>query len=147
MFFFFLISSIQNIDGGFFEKFGSLLRQKSQTTEQIINSPRFGGEFVTDSVLHHTIEGGDLDSGTETLHDEDSEPEDQHTKQEEIIEACTGLNVSQDENRIANCVAFDEKWNIPNNRSKSNFSNTKISLSIPFSIVYRSTSAFLILSI
>lgn len=90
--------SIQDIDGGFFEKFGSLLRQKSQTTEQVISSPRIGGELVTDSVSLRTIEEGDPDSGTETLHDEDSEPEDQHTKQEEIIEASTGLNVSKDVN-------------------------------------------------
>lgn len=94
----FLHFSIQDIDGGFFEKFGSLLRQKSQTTEEIINSPRIGAELVTDSVSLRTIEEGDPDSGTETLHDEDSEPEDQHSKQEEIVEACTGLNVSKNKN-------------------------------------------------
>lgn len=95
---FFFHFSIQDIDGSFFEKFGSLLRQKSQTTEETINSPRIVSDFVTDSVSLRTIEEGDPDSGTETLHDEDSEPEDQHTKQEKIIEACTGLNVSIDKN-------------------------------------------------
>lgn len=40
-----------------------------------------------------TIEEGENDSGTETLHDTDSEPEEQLSKQEELIEECTGLNV------------------------------------------------------
>lgn len=51
-------------------------------------------QLVTDSVSLRTIEEGENDSGTETLHDTDSEPEDQHSKQEELIKECTGLNVS-----------------------------------------------------
>lgn len=53
-------------------------------------------ELVTDSVSLRTIEEGDPDNGSEKLHDEDSEPEDQITKQEEIIEACTGSKVSKE---------------------------------------------------
>lgn len=88
---------VQDIDGGFFEKFGSLLRQKSQTNEEILAAPTLrptGPKLVTDSSSLRTIEEGENDSGTETLHDTDSEPEDQHSKQEELIEECTGLNVS-----------------------------------------------------
>lgn len=40
-----------------------------------------------------TIEEGD-DSGTETLHDTDSEPEDQQTKQTNFIDSVVGWNVS-----------------------------------------------------
>lgn len=88
---------IQAIDGGFFEKFGSLLTQKSEIAEdQIISAHALQSEnIVTDSVSLRTIEEGENDSGTETLHDTDSEPEDQQSKQEELIKECTGLNVSE----------------------------------------------------
>lgn len=73
-----------------------MLRQKSQTTEETLSAPSYhnASQLVTDSVTLRTIEEGENDSGTETLHDTDSEPEDQHSKQEELIEECTGLNVS-----------------------------------------------------
>lgn len=87
-----IIHRIQAIDGGFFEKFGSLLRQKSNTAEDLIVNQQ--SQLATDSVSLRTIEEGENDSGTETLVETDSEPEDQHTKQEEIITECTGLNVS-----------------------------------------------------
>lgn len=91
-----LFDRIQAIDGGFFEKFGSLLRQKSDTAEDLIaNAELNSSKLVTDSVSLRTIEEGENDSGTETLHDTDSEPEDQHSKQEELIKECTGLNVSE----------------------------------------------------
>lgn len=88
---------IQAIDGGFFEKFGSLLRQKSDTAEDLLTTHQLHSapKLVTDSVSLRTIEEGENDSGTETLHDTDSEPEDQHSKQEELIKECTGLNVSK----------------------------------------------------
>lgn len=91
-----MISRIQAIDGGFFEKFGSLLRQKSDTVEELIVNQKLQSapQIVTDSVSLRTIEEGENDSGTETLHDTDSEPEDQHSKQEELIKEFTGLNVS-----------------------------------------------------
>lgn len=90
----YLTHRIQAIDGGFFEKFGMLLRQRSEKAEELeLDS----AHLVTDSVSLRTIEEAENDSGTETLHDTDSEPEDQHSKQEELIEECTGLNVSTDE--------------------------------------------------
>lgn len=51
-------------------------------------------KLVTDSTSLRTIEEVENDSGTETLQDTDSEPEDQHSKQEELIQEFTGLNVS-----------------------------------------------------
>lgn len=91
---------IQAIDGGFFEKFGSILRQRSETTEDLLASahalqiPTGKREIAADSVSLRTIEEGENDSGTETLQDTDSEPEDQQSKQEEFIKEFTGLNVS-----------------------------------------------------
>lgn len=49
--------------------------------------------FVPELSLR-TIEEQANDSGTETLQDTDSEPDDQQAKTEEIIEECTGWNVS-----------------------------------------------------
>lgn len=97
--FFNSLARIQAIDGGFFEKFGSLLRQRSETAEDLLaNSHELQAptdNLVNDSVTLRTIEEHENDSGTETLHDTDSEPEDQHSKQEELIKECTGLNVSK----------------------------------------------------
>lgn len=45
-------------------------------------------------VVLRTIQEQENDSGTETLQDTDSEPEDTLSKKEEIIEECTGWNVS-----------------------------------------------------
>lgn len=81
---------IQAIDGGFFEKFGSLLRQRSEQAEDL----ELDEKLVTDSTSLRTIEEAENDSGTETLQDTDSEPEDQQSKQEELIQDYTGLNVS-----------------------------------------------------
>ncbi|XP_031620349.1 protein unc-13 homolog 4B isoform X3 [Contarinia nasturtii] len=90
---------IQAIDGGFFEKFGSLLSQRSETAEdEIVNSHALqasGDKIVTDSLSLRTIEEGENDSGTETLHDTDSEPEDQQSKQEELIKEFSGLNTEE----------------------------------------------------
>lgn len=82
------------------------MRQKSQNVEESIASPRIVSELVTDAASLRTIEEGDPDSGTETLHDTDSEPEDQQSKQEELIEACTGLNVSKVESSHKNRIEF-----------------------------------------
>ncbi|XP_055321737.1 protein unc-13 homolog 4B isoform X2 [Sitodiplosis mosellana] len=91
--------SIQAIDGGFFEKFGSLLRQRSDTAEDLlVNSHAIqapADNHATDSVSLRTIEEHENDSGTETLQDTDSEPEDQHSKQEELIKELTGSNTEE----------------------------------------------------
>lgn len=42
-----------------------------------------------------TIEEGENDSGTETLQETDSEPEEQVSNKEELLEECTGWNVSE----------------------------------------------------
>lgn len=74
------------------------MRQRSDTAEDLLANAHAlqaqNDNLVTDSVSLRTIEEAENDSGTETLHDTDSEPEDQHSKQEELIKECTGLNVS-----------------------------------------------------
>lgn len=80
---------LQDFDNGYFEKFGSLLQRKIQDVDQNIASKQ-----ATDSESLGIIEEAENDSGTETLHDTDSEPDDQQSKQEDLIEECTGLNVS-----------------------------------------------------
>lgn len=50
-------------------------------------------EESNETVQFKTIEEGE-DSGTETLHDTDSEPEDQLTKQTNFIDSVVGWNVS-----------------------------------------------------
>lgn len=87
---------LQDFDNGYFEKFGSLLQRKIQDVDQNIATPAFdiASKQVTDSVSLRTIEEAENDSGTETLHDTDSEPDDQLSKQEDLIEEFTGLNVS-----------------------------------------------------
>lgn len=87
---------LQDFDNGYFEKFGSLLQRKIQDVDQTIAAPAFeiASKQVTDSVSLRTIEEAENDSGTETLHDTDSEPDDQLSKQEDLIEEFTGLNVS-----------------------------------------------------
>lgn len=89
------------------------MRQRSETVEDLIASAHAiqsktheNDKLVTDSVSLRTIEEGENDSGTETLHDTDSEPEDQHAKQEELIEECTGLNVSI--NKMHQFILFNE---------------------------------------
>lgn len=96
------LSRIQDLDGRFFEKFGSLLRQKSEYAEEkIVGTPLAPlptdecGAPDTDCQLR-TIEEGENDSGTETLQDTDSEhdEQDQTKKNEEIFTDLVGLNVS-----------------------------------------------------
>lgn len=93
---------IQDLDGRFFEKFGSLLRQKSEYAEEKITSVPLAplptevcGAVDNDFPLN-TIEEGENDSGTETLQDTDSEHDDQDQakKNEEIFTDLVGLNVS-----------------------------------------------------
>lgn len=64
------------------------MQRKIQDVEENISAPVLGSASL------RTIEEGENDSGTETLHDTDSEPEDQQSKQENLIEEFTGLNVS-----------------------------------------------------
>lgn len=68
------------------------MRQKSEQAEE---KELESSHLVTDSVSLRTIEEAENDSGTETLQDTDSEPEDLHSKQEELIQENTGLNVSK----------------------------------------------------
>lgn len=86
---------IQDSDGGFFEKFGSLLRQKSMKIEERVSplAPLHEDQFPPELSLR-TIEEQANDSGTETLQDTDSEPDDPQAKTVEMIEDCTGWNVS-----------------------------------------------------
>lgn len=90
------------------------MRQRSETAEDLlatahaIQAPAVDN-LVTDSVSLRTIEEHENDSGTETLHDTDSEPEDQHSKQEELIKECTGLNVSRKLKRKRKIVAKRER--------------------------------------
>lgn len=93
------IHRIQDLDGGFFEKFGSLLRQKSEIAEEKQSTPLapLPEDLSQLSDEHHlkTIEEGENDSGTETLPDTDSETEDQdQAKQEDLIGDLVGWNVS-----------------------------------------------------
>lgn len=89
------IFRIQDSDGGFFEKFGSLLRHKSLQIEENVSplAPLHEELFIPELSLR-TIEEQANDSGTETLQDTDSEPDDLQAKSEEILEDRTGWNVS-----------------------------------------------------
>lgn len=110
---FFLISRIQDLDGGFFEKFGSLLRQKSELDEVRASTPLAplaplpsvsedgSGEAAGDgedvALRLSSIEEGDHDSGTETLQDSDSDPDEQdqtNSLQEDLLGNLVGWNVS-----------------------------------------------------
>ncbi|KAG4080156.1 hypothetical protein HA402_008227 [Bradysia odoriphaga] len=96
-------AQIQDLDGRFFEKFGSLLRQKSEYAEEkIVATPLAPlptdecGAPDSDCQLN-TIEEGENDSGTETLQDTDSEhdEQDQTKKNEEIFTDLVGLNIEE----------------------------------------------------
>lgn len=96
-------SRIQDLDGRFFEKFGSLLRQKSIYADENLSGVPLAplptdecGVPDSDNPLN-TIEEGENDSGTETLQDTDSEhdEQDQTKKNEEIFTDLVGLNVSK----------------------------------------------------
>nr|XP_049462903.1 protein unc-13 homolog 4B isoform X2 [Anopheles coluzzii] len=93
--------SIQDLDGSFFEKFGSILRQKSIQNDE---SVRARLEPFPDENEAEAESGADPttlppvaeaeDSGTETLLDE-SDSEDQQEKQAEFIEDVFGWNIEE----------------------------------------------------
>lgn len=93
---------IQDLDGRFFEKFGSLLRQKSEYAEEKIIAaplapmPSDECGAVDSNCQLNTIEEGENDSGTETLQDTDSEHDEleQTKKNEEMFTDLVGWNVS-----------------------------------------------------
>lgn len=97
-------SRIQDLDGGFFEKFGSLLRQKSVMDEEQLTTPLAplpeivqeveGEEPAIQMRILDVAEEAESDSGNETLHDTDSEPEDDGSKQLDFVEGAMGWNVS-----------------------------------------------------
>lgn len=91
-------SRIQDLDGGFFEKFGSILRQKSINHDESIAGrlepfPEEEGVESAYAAAHEAMiaEPAD-DSGNETLPDSDSE--EQQEKQNEFIGDAFGWNVS-----------------------------------------------------
>lgn len=99
----FLIFRIQDIDGGFFEKFGSLLRQKSAFEEEQLATPLapLPEPIEEVSAVEELVETRTLDwteaendSGRETLNDTDSEAEDAQSVLGQLIEDAFGWNVS-----------------------------------------------------
>lgn len=94
---FIYIRRIQDIDGGFFERFGSLLRQKSAIHDDYVAAPL--AELVADESKEPetdqlpTIDENENDSGTGTLAESDSE-HDINSQHEEFIEGFIGWNVS-----------------------------------------------------
>lgn len=107
------------MDGGFFEKFGSLLRQKSEIAEEHVIAPLAPLHEDDVSVTDHlnTIEEGEHDSGTETLPDSDSEHEEPDVaKKEELIEDFTGWNVS----RAIDSLIYCFMWNHMPDQTKEN---------------------------
>lgn len=97
-----MFNRVQEVDNGFFEKFGSILKQASQRAALEESTPlaplkeveEQDGEQKSESEIQ--TEGSsiirDSDSGNETLLDTDSEP-DEHEKIDRCIEA-VGWNVS-----------------------------------------------------
>uniref|UniRef100_A0A182T4H9 Uncharacterized protein n=1 Tax=Anopheles maculatus TaxID=74869 RepID=A0A182T4H9_9DIPT len=92
--------AIQDLDGSFFEKFGSILRQKSIQNDESVrarlqpfpdeNEPE--AELNDPTTLPPVAEAED--SGTETLLDESDSEDQQQEKQAEFIEDVFGWNVS-----------------------------------------------------
>uniref|UniRef100_A0A8D8JE01 Protein unc-13 homolog D n=1 Tax=Culex pipiens TaxID=7175 RepID=A0A8D8JE01_CULPI len=92
-------SIIQDLDGGFFEKFGSILRQKSINHDESIAGrlepfPEEEGVESAYAAAHEAMiaEPAD-DSGNETLPDSDSE--EQQEKQNEFIGDAFGWNIEE----------------------------------------------------
>ncbi|XP_055524465.1 protein unc-13 homolog 4B isoform X3 [Wyeomyia smithii] len=89
-------NKIQDLDGGFFEKFGSILRQKSLNHDESINTRLEPfPEEITEGLqftAQETISGGD-DSGNETL--PESDVEEQQMKQNEFIGHAFGWNIEE----------------------------------------------------
>uniref|UniRef100_A0A182PAH8 Uncharacterized protein n=1 Tax=Anopheles epiroticus TaxID=199890 RepID=A0A182PAH8_9DIPT len=89
---------IQDLDGSFFEKFGSILRQKSIQNDESVRArlepfPDEEAESNADpTTLPAVVEAED--SGNETLQDE-SDSEDQQEKQAEFIEDVFGWNIEE----------------------------------------------------
>ncbi|XP_058814021.1 protein unc-13 homolog 4B isoform X2 [Topomyia yanbarensis] len=86
---------IQDLDGGFFEKFGSILRQKSINHDESISArlepfPEEGAECVFTAAQESIPEE---DSGNETLPDSDSE--EHQEKQNEFIGHVFGWNIDE----------------------------------------------------
>lgn len=104
---FFYSPRIQELDGGFFEKFGSLLRQKSAFEEEQLATPlaplpELSGDEDGPEVDEVYLQARSMamfeaenDSGRETLHDTDSEPEDAQSVLGQLIEDAFGWNVSE----------------------------------------------------
>ncbi|XP_059619903.1 protein unc-13 homolog 4B isoform X1 [Phlebotomus argentipes] len=92
-------SKIQDLDGGFFEKFGSLLRQKSIHDEERMATPLAPLPEVAEEAVaveaRFLGEEAESDSGNETLHDTDSEPEDAEVKSLEFVEDAIGWNLEE----------------------------------------------------
>lgn len=103
---FYINFRIQESDDSFFEKFGSLLRQQSQLTDEnyaapLAPMPSVAGttDGTDDTGMHRmerlgAIEEGEHDSGTETLPDSDSDQEDQETNLHQEEFSMVGWNVS-----------------------------------------------------
>lgn len=103
-----MLLRIQDLDGGFFEKFGSLLRQKSVYDEERLATP-LAPLPEDDDIEEHAVEAIDEeriqsrsmgfvnaendDSGNSTLNDSDSEAEDSKSVMEQWIEDAFGWNV------------------------------------------------------
>lgn len=107
-------SKLQDLDDGFFEKFGSLLRQKSQVHDESVklaplpedmeltttvateDSTSGSPRIATRMMRMNAIEEGE-DSGTETLQEsEDSETEEQQqNKETSFIDSVVGWNVEE----------------------------------------------------
>ncbi|XP_058172092.1 protein unc-13 homolog 4B-like [Anopheles ziemanni] len=92
--------SIQNTDDSFFEKFGSILRQKSMQNDESIRT-KLAPLADEDEAEPTDPSSSDLppvveaeDSGTETLLDE-SDSEDQQEKQAEFIDDAFGWNIEE----------------------------------------------------
>ncbi|XP_035895567.1 protein unc-13 homolog 4B isoform X1 [Anopheles stephensi] len=93
--------SIQDLDGSFFEKFGSILRQKSIQNDESVrarlqpfpdeNEPE--AELNDPTTLPPVAEAED--SGTETLLDESDSEDQQQEKQAEFIEDVFGWNIEE----------------------------------------------------
>lgn len=97
---------IQDLDGGFFEKFGSLLRQKSVYDEERLVTPLapLPAPFEEELADEEPVEVRSMnffetenDSGRETLHDTDSEPEDAQSVLGQLIEDAFGWNVRKND--------------------------------------------------
>ncbi|XP_058467926.1 protein unc-13 homolog 4B isoform X4 [Malaya genurostris] len=86
---------IQDLDGGFFEKFGSILRQKSINNDESISTrlEPFPEEEAETAFTAAQESIPEEDSGNETLPDSDSD--EHHLKQNEFIGDAFGWNIDE----------------------------------------------------